>query len=241
LVHNTGGCGNIFELFTTEQINALTPLINQAVSKIKARSIINTFKDIAQSDKALAKLLDGGLCQIGDLVELPARDFFRRQLTANKDVFFNVELLLFDASGNRVQGTIREIDALVFDNTNRQIEKGLTMKLDEKKVRQGIGADKMSLDILYQLPNEGSALRDFINSKGLLNPAQTSAVARAEIRYLKLSDNTLARVSPTDFKSFLGTRSNFYDFLVEGVTPLTLGVTKEALLNGALELIRRQL
>lgn len=231
-----------FEILSAQQISDLEPLINQAVSKIKQRNIVTTFTDISKQEIALSLLGEGRICQIGDLVELTAREFLKKNMTSSQDIFLNVELLFYDANGNKISGSIREIDALQFNKNTNKIDKGITMKLDELKIPSGIGADKKSLEIMTQIPPNGEGLRAFITEQGLgtLSSSKIAQIERAEIAYGQLSTGGQARISPTQFKSYF-LNNNFNTFIVDGFTPSTLGITKQELLEGALEIIRSKL
>ncbi|MBS7233021.1 hypothetical protein KHA90_18525 [Flavobacterium psychroterrae] len=48
-------------------------------------------------------------------------------------------------------------------------------------------------------------------------------------------------LKPSEFNEYLGSTKDFSGFKIEGLTPETMGTTKQELLEGALELIRKKL
>lgn len=100
-----------------------------------------------------------------------------------------------------------------------------------------------SLQVVKDIPNEGQGLRNFLttNQSIGLNANQISKIEKASIKFIELSTGRAQTMTPKQFSNYLSQYSNFNLFKVNGVSPKTLGTTKEELLQGALEMIRKKI
>jgi hypothetical protein len=237
----------IFKVFTKSQLESLEPSINKAVTKIKERGTQAKYTDVSKTDDALWQINEGNLFTVGDLVEAPAKDFLLRSLKADEEIFLTVQIKCYDAAGNPVGGSLREIDVLHFNKSANVIEKGTTIKLEPRKITTGASADRKSLSYISQVPDNGSQLRNFVtnfvaeNPKFKLGADRIAEIDRAEITFVELGSKIKRELPPSEFNKYLGSAKDFSGFKVDGISPETLGTTKQELLEGALELIRKKL
>lgn len=160
----------------------------------------------------------------------------------SEEILLNAEWKCYDASGNQIGGSLREIDALQLNKSNGKIEKGITMKLDDSYVAKGVSSDRTTLDMFSKLPDDGEELRNFVNSQNIgLSSNQTIKIETAKISFIELSTGKTVSLTPSQFKNYFNNDIVFSNFNIEGLTPRNLGVTKQELLEGALQLIRKNL
>lgn len=76
----------IFKSFTQQQLDALEPIIDKAVSKINHRKVSSKFTDLSKSQETIDYMLNKDIFTTGDLVELPAREFFKKSIKGNEEV-----------------------------------------------------------------------------------------------------------------------------------------------------------
>lgn len=236
---------DIFSVFTDEQIKSLEPVINEAIRVIKKRKIESTFNDPSKVKQALERINRGqGIFSIGDLVELPAKSYLRKDLKPNEEVFLNVHIRCYDKNNNTVGGSLREVDALKFDKSSNKITEGITMKIDDraKKVSAGVSADRKTLRLITGLPSDAKELRDFISTNKIgLNDRQVSKVESVKIVFEELASGKTKKLSPSDFQSYFEKDFSADFFKIGAVTPKTLGTTKDDLLKGCITLIQKKL
>jgi hypothetical protein len=126
------------------------------------------------------------------------------------------------------------------------IEKGTTIKLDAGKIIEGVIADKISLSVMSKMPNSGSELRKFIQENSAFKKFEQDLIPKIEsvkISFFELinkNDKPIV-LSLADFKKYLDPTNDFKGFKIDGLSPETLGTTKQALIEGTLELIRKKL
>lgn len=242
------GLTGIFKVFSKAQLESLEPIIDQAVSNIIRDGGASKFTNWSKTNKAVVKLM--GTITTGDLVELPAKDFLLKSLKGNEEMFLNVHLQYCDAAGVGVGGQFREIDVLQFNRSTKLIEKGITIKLDEGKIlKEGVPDDRNSLKIISQIPDNGSELRQFVtdykakNPKFNLSADKIAKIEKVQVVFFELTNNTgkPIKLAPSEFNRYLGNRKDFLKFPIDGISPETLGVRKEQLIEGTLELIKRKL
>ena len=242
---NLNSSTDIFSVFTNEQIKSLEPVVNEAIRVIKKRKIEHIFNDPSKVEQALERINRGqGIFPIGDLVELPAKSYLRKDLKPNEDVFLNVHIRCYDKNNNTIGGSLREVDALRFDKSSNKITEGITMKIDDrtKKISAGISADRKTLRLITGLPSNTKELRDFISTNKIgLNERQVSKVESVKIVFEELASGKIKKLSLSDFKSYFEKDFSADLFKIGAVTPKTLGTTKEDLLKGCVILIQKKL
>ena len=242
---------SIFKVFSKEQLESLEPLVDQAVANIKKRGIQSKYLDVSKTDEALLHLQEGGMITVGDVVENPARTFLLQTTNANQKVILKVGLFAVDAKGVTIGGSLREIDAMLINRSSNVIEKSISIKLEPGSVAKSLPKDRKTLSIFAEVPENGSELRNWIidfiannNGKGLnMSANQISKVEGVIIKYTELG-STISKPIPiplSEFRKYFGSANDFGAIKFDGISPETLGTTKQGILEGTLDLIRKKL
>ncbi|MBV8256164.1 MAG: hypothetical protein JO154_26455 [Chitinophaga sp.] len=235
------GPTGIFKKFTQAQLADMEPVINDLVKNIKAEKIEQIFLDPAHIDEAMAKLRDATFYNQGDIVELPARDHFVRNLLPQENAMMGADVIFRDANGQKVGGRILEVDAVILNSEAKRIDRSVTIKFDKGYFSKGRTKDKKALTHMAKLPEKVDELRDYM-VKNLGWPQKLcDRIEKAEIKYLDARSNTEKFMSMQEFQEYIGKDTDFSKFKIDGLSPEDLGVTQDELLQGVVELVRRKL
>jgi hypothetical protein len=232
-----------FYEFTAVQQKAVEPLVDQALRTIKENGNTSLFTDLSRTKDAINELKNGKYFTTGNMVEFSSQEFLRKTLTKEKEIFLNAEIKCYDASNKAVGGNFREIDGLQFNKTTKSVEKAITIKLSQKKIyTEGIPADRNALKDFYNVPDSGQALKDFLSSKDFgFNSAQIQKIASAKIVYTELTTSKLVSIPPSNFKKYFASGIDFNKFEVKGISPETIGGTRDGMFEAILNEIRKKL
>lgn len=118
-------------------------------------------------------------------------------------------------------------------------------------VTKSLPKDRKTLSIFAEVPENGSELRNWItdfiannNGKGLnMSANQISKVEGVIIKYTELG-STISKPIPiplSEFRKYFGSANDFGAIKFDGISPETLGTTKQGILEGTLDLIRKKL
>lgn len=179
-------------VFSPEKMTALEGVAETYAAKIKSKGHAERF---LTDDKFALDYITGDKPKVttGEMAEAIAGDFINKNMLEPGEVNLGtVELLLKDADGNIIGGSLREIDNVLVSENGITRTVSVKHTASKSAVSKGRSADLQSIQELTNLPESGPGLRTELESGRFGNIRKVAGKAEQAVVHVNGVEMTLS-------------------------------------------------